>query len=184
MISNIQNQKKARELRLSGKSLSEIAHEINISKSTLSNWLKDISLNDRQLSDLKIRNSSRVNRGRLNASIILRSNRVYREKKIYDEAIKEFPSLIKDSFFALGLSLYWAKGSMKGACFQFTSSNQSMILIMLKWVKKYLEIDNDLIRQRKYGECLRIEIIRIDVLRKVIAWQKLLIQYYNRVLDK
>jgi len=33
-----------------------------------------------------------------------------------------------------------------------------------------------------YKGCMRITITRIDMLRKMIAWQKLLIQYYDAVL--
>lgn len=34
-----------------------------------------------------------------------------------------------------------------------------------------------------YKGCIRVTITRIDVLRKMIAWQKLLIQYYKEVQD-
>ena len=32
-----------------------------------------------------------------------------------------------------------------------------------------------------YKGCMRIDITRIDVLRKIMAWQKLLIKYYDSV---
>lgn len=184
MISNIHNLKKARELRLSGKSLSEISREINISPSTLSLWLKDIVLNDRQILDLKTRISHRVSRGRLNASIALKSGRIFREKKIFDDAEKDFFILIKEPFFILGMTLYWVKGAKKGSCFQFASSDLSMISIMSIWIKKYLKIDDSLIKRREYATYYRIDVSRIDVLRRVVAWQKLLVQYYDRVLNE
>jgi hypothetical protein len=183
MISSIQKVKKARELRLFGKSLSEISSELNIPVSTLSFWLKDIRLSEKQIYDLKMRVNSRVSRGRLNASIIHKSVRIFKEKKIFDEASKEFPKLIKEPLFILGLSIYWAKGSMKGECFQFSSMNKVMIDVILMWIKKYIKIDDNIIKKRKYGSMTRIEISGIDVLRKIMAWQKLLIQYYDKVLS-
>lgn len=178
MISNIQNLKKAREMRLSGKSLSEIRREVNVSIGTLSNWLKDMVLNDNQKAELKNRISSRISRGRMNALISIKSSRVYREKSIYEEAKREFDLLANDSFFILGLSLYWASGSKKGSHFQFSSSDQYMNALIIAWCEKYLKIDNSLIKIKKYNGYSRIIITRIDVLRKVIAWQKLLIKYY------
>ena len=173
--------KKARELRLSGRSLAEINHELNVPRSTLSNWLKDIVLTEKQMSDLKERIKSKVSRGRLNATLILKSRRIFREKRIFDEAKREFPKLVKNSFFVSGLSLYWAKGSMKNTHFQFTSADLSMISFMIKWARKYLNINESLIKQRKFNDYYRIDILRIDVLRRVVAWQKLLIGYYDDI---
>ncbi len=181
MISNIQNVKKAREMRLSGRSLSEISKVIDISKSTLSLWLRDIVLSEKQILELKERTSISAKRGRLNALVILKSNKVFRSKKIYDDAIREFPVLVKDSFFVCGLSLYLAKGSKVGNSFQFSSSNPSIIRIMKLWATKYLNIGLDSIKLSKYDSYSRITISGVNILRKVIAWQKLLIQYYDIV---
>ncbi len=182
MVSNIQNIKKARELRLSGRSLSEISKELNISKSTVSNWLRDIVLSATQVQNLKSRVGNMAARGRLNASVIKKSNRLFREKTIYDEAVRNFPTLVKDSFFILGLSLYWAKGTIKGNYFQFTGSDAVMNGVIIKWISKYLKIDNNMIKQRSCGSYSKIYITQIDALRRVVAWQKLLIAYYSRIL--
>ncbi|HEY9583884.1 MAG TPA: hypothetical protein VJI66_02900 [Candidatus Paceibacterota bacterium] len=118
-------------------------------------------------------------KGRMQSSIALRAKRMIRENKVFDEARKEFNSLMKDHFFTLGLALYWAKGSQKGNYLQFTTSSREMVLFMHKWIKKYIKIDENLIKQKNYASYSRIYITRIDVLRKVIAWQKLIIKYYS-----
>ena len=179
MISNIQRVKKARELRLSGRSYSEIQKELNVSLGTVSNWVGDIVLNDEQLLALKNRIAPKISRGRLNASIMRKSSRVFKEKKIYDEAEKEFGHLIKDPFFVFGLSLYINKGSKKSGYFQFINSNTEILDLMNKWIVKYLKIDENLIKQVKYSNYPGVIITRINVIRKVIAWQKLLIKYYS-----
>jgi hypothetical protein len=61
--------------------------------------------------------------------------------------------------------------------------NKVMIDVILMWIKKYIKIDDNIIKKRKYGSMTRIEISGIDVLRKIMAWQKLLIQYYDKVLS-
>lgn len=182
MISSIQNVKKARELRLEGKSLSEISEKLSVSISTLSAWLKDITLNEAQQDALRARVKNKISKGRMNALISLKSARIFKEKSIYEQAEKEFERLHKDPFFMLGLALYWSSGAKKG-CFQFSSSDQGMNFIMMDWIKKYLNPDENLVKQRNYNGYRRIDITRIDVLRRVIAWQKLLIQYYGKVIS-
>jgi hypothetical protein len=106
---------------------------------------------------------------------------LYKEKNIYSEAKKDFESLHKDSFFVLGLVLYWSNGSKSG-CFQFSSRDIEAIEIIKLWINKYLNIDEGIVKHRIYKGYSRIEISRIDVLRRVVAWQKLLIQYYGKVV--
>jgi len=182
MYTNIQKLKKARELRLSGLSISEIAKDINSSRSSVSSWCKDIVLNDKQKLDLKQRIAQYSNRGRLNASVANRARRVYAEKIAYDEAERDFPRLIKDPFFVIGLTLYFSKGSKEGGVLQFTASKLSMINIMNLWFKKYLLISDSVIKHYKYDKSYRIYIGNVALSRKVAAWQKLLIKYYNSVL--
>ncbi len=182
MISNIQRLKKARELRLYGRSYSEIQKEMNVSLGTISNWVGDIVLNDQQIISLKNRIAEKVGRGRLNASIIRRSSRIFKEKQVYEEAEREFKYLIKDPFFVFGLSLYIAKGSKRSGYFQFINSSSVIMNLMNKWIIKYLKIDTNLIKEVKYSNYSGIVITRISVIRKVIAWQKLLIQYYDNVV--
>lgn len=181
MKPSIQLLKKARELRLFGKSLSEISKELNIGISTLSSWLKDIKLTDRQKDELAQRNKMKVSRGRLNALVMKKSNRVFKEKSIYDQAVRAFPRLAKDPFFMLGLSMYWAKGAKKSNCFQFTSTDKKMIEIMKKWAIGYLGVESAQISEIVYGKCTRLNISGIDRFRQLTAWQKLLIAYYDSV---
>ncbi len=181
MKPSIQLLKKARELRLFGKSLTEISQELSISRSTLSSWLKDIKLTDKQKGELAQRNMLKVSRGRLNALIVKKSNRVFKEKSIYDQAVRAFPRLAKDPFFMLGLSIYWAKGTKKGNCFQFTSTDKEMVEIMKKWAIRYLWVESVSISEIVYGKCIRLNISGIDRFRQLTAWQKLLIQYYDSV---
>lgn len=175
----IQSIKKAREMRLSGYSLSEINREMNIPKSTLSNWLRDITLTDIQINSLKERIQPRISRGRMNSSINIRSARIIREKRVYEAAEREFSILINDPFFVLGLSLYWSSGNKTGNTLQFSSMDSVAIKIMSKWIERCLNIDFSRIKLRNYDSYRRIEVSDINTLRKVIAWQKLLIKYYE-----
>lgn len=181
MISHIPEMKKARELRLSGRSLSEISKEMGIPRSTLSRWLKDIALTKDQMNELQNRINPKISRGRMNASIARRAVRMFNERKVFEDAEKEFKIHSVEPFFIAGLSLYWAHGAKKGSSFQFTSSDKYMIVVIKKWMENYLNIDESLVKQVVYGDSIRIYVSRIDVLRRVVAWQKLLIKYYANI---
>ncbi len=181
MVYTIQFIKKAREMRLSGASLSEISRETGIAKSTLSNWLKDIRLTKAQQGDIVEKNKNKMSKGRLNSLITRKSKRIHRENSIYTQAEKEIVEYMKDPFFNYGLALYTLGGSKNGNAVQFTSSNNQIIKVMIKWIERYLGVDGELIKQREYGSHRRIEISRIDVLRRVLSWQKLIIKYYDNL---
>jgi hypothetical protein len=179
MVYDIQKVKKAREMRLSGLSLSEIKRETNIPVSTLSLWFRDITLTKQQIDDMGARVSKRISRGRLNSLILVKSKRVFIEKTIIDEANREFKGFVNQPLFITGLSLYWASGTKRGSAFQFSSSDINMINVMIMWLNRYIKVEDEVIKIRNYDKYSRIDVSRINVLRKVIAWQKLLIKYYD-----
>lgn len=183
MKHDIQKFKKAREMRLNGYSLSEIAREYNIPVSTLSNSFKDIKLSNGQIHDLNERVKSRVQKGRMNSLINIKSKRLFIEREIYAKSELEFQKLSKDTFFTAGLVMYWLKGSKSMNCFQFSSNNEQIINNMIKWINKYVinSEQKDLVKVRKYNNNYRIDLKGINNLRRVIAWQKLLIKYYDSV---
>ncbi len=224
MTSRVQLRKLAVSMRMNGRSYSEILKEVPVAKSTLSNWLRNITLTNQQNIDLGTRLVDKRARGRLMTGIALTAKRIVRENNVYSEAGREFDLYIKDPFFATGILLYWADGSKKSNYFAFINSDPEMLDLMVKWIKKYFPNESQLLKYRlfihypyrnencegfwshkldipqqnlqktiykptphlikknpSYKGCMRICITRIDVLRKVMAWQKLLIQYYGRV---
>jgi len=181
MVYNVQYVKRAREMRLSGASLSEISRETHVSKGTLSSWLKDISLNKAQQEAIIDRSKNKMSRGRLNSLIARKSKRIYTENVIYNQAQNDIVEYSRDPFFTYGLALYSLGGAKTGNAFQFSSSSPEVIMIMSKWINKYIGCDKGLIKQRDYKGYKRIEISRVDVLKKIIAWQKLIFKYYDNL---
>ncbi len=214
------------DLRNRGLSYSEIMKELNIPKSTLSFWLKGIHLSEQQNLNLKNRLKDKILRGRLQSSIALKARKIFKEKQAYENAEKSFKILSQDSFFILGIALYWAEGSKKSGYFQFVNSDPDMVLLMNQWIIKYLEIGKFSLKYRiflnfpyknenitdfwskivkvsikefqktiykpasnimkkdpNYKGSLSIIITSIDILRQMMAWQKLLIKYYGNVLQ-
>lgn len=125
---------KARKLRENGRSYKEIVDNLNISKSTVSRWCKDITLTKKQISVLGKRYDTKL-RG-------AKANQLKREKEI--EIIKKFAEKEikkpdKDAFKMAGAMLYWAEGN-KTNHLGITNSNPKLILFMIKWLKTFFGI--------------------------------------------
>ncbi len=122
---------KARELRKLGKSYSEILKEINVSKSTLSLWLRDIPLTKKQKESLRGRQKSRYN-----GSKKRQQDRIELTKKIIKESREETKNLINDPLFLSGLMLYWGEGTKHGESVSFSNSDYNMIEMMMRWFRE------------------------------------------------
>lgn len=181
MYSLVQIKKIAINMRKNGASYSEIKKKLPIGKGTLSLWLAHISISRDQKEEILMRGKEKILRGRMQASIARRARRMIKENTIYAEAEKEFKNLVSDPFFMTGLAMYAMRGSRQGTSLQFSSSDKFHIALMDKWIKKYLGVGEDIVKKRNYRGYLSIVVTRVNVLRKMVAWQKLLIKYYSDV---
>jgi hypothetical protein len=127
---------KAIALRKQGLSYGDIKRQLNVSKSTLSLWLKHIALSPNDRQRLYTRQIGILNLG-------AQSQRSRREREV-DSIIKKAKSEIKkplglNSYRIFGAALYWAEGS-KGKMFLMTNSDPSLILFWVKWLHKIFKL--------------------------------------------
>jgi hypothetical protein len=121
---------KAIELRLLGRSYSEIKKEIKVSKSSLSLWLKDMPLSPEAINDLKKKNRS-VERFRGTMAL----KKVVRLKKVFGKVAGDIGMLTPREVFQSGLFLYWGEGWKRSEYTTgFTNTNPQMIKFFLRWL--------------------------------------------------
>jgi len=132
------------QLRKSGKSIGVIAKSLNVSKSTVSFWCKDISLSQKQIA--KIASDSKHHA----TSALLQSSerqREERQKNIANALLsgKNKVGILSDrDIFMLGLGLYWGEGYKKGSQeLGFTNSDPSMITFYIRWLKITYDISKE-----------------------------------------
>jgi hypothetical protein len=126
------NKIQAVQLREQGKSYSEIKNIVQVSKSTLSSWLKDIELTKEQTGRLsKLQATAYLSAKKKQSASLKHHN------EIQIAAQKESTKLAKDSFFVAGLMLYWAEGNKSFGSVQFSNSDPIMIQIMMRWFRKF-----------------------------------------------
>ncbi len=123
-------------LRHQGLSYKEIRQRIpfTISKSTISDWCKDIELTSQQKDRLDKLFRDGSYRGRLLGSKATQAKRTREIEEIKEKARLEISSLSKNEFKLAGLMLYWAEGA-KSRYIDITNSDPSLIRFMTDWLR-------------------------------------------------
>jgi hypothetical protein len=150
MVPKVQEKQKAEELRRKGYSYSDILKEVNVAKSSLSLWLKDLPLSKDEKHYLKKRREGNISIGRIRAATSNHLRRLIRDKFLLQEARKEFEAKVKEPFFLIGVALYWAEGAKRSSSFGFMNSDPEMIGLMLSWIRTFLEVQESEIGVRLY----------------------------------
>jgi len=133
------------ELRKKGLSYSEIKNSINIPRSTIAYWLKDIELSDEQVEKLKIKRSQVAK-----ANIEKRVSRILLEtEEIKTSSAKEIGGITKRELWLMGLMLYWRERFLTGndsdvrKGVRFTSSDPDLIKLFLRWLQEIGKINDE-----------------------------------------
>lgn len=132
--------RKVIELRKAGKSYSEIRKIINVSKSSLSLWLKDVILTDEQVFGLKMKKVRAVERYKKSMSI----RREKRRDKCYKEQKRKWLPLSNREEFLAGLFLYWGEGNKAStSSINISNTDPRVIRFGYYWMKSCLKIPED-----------------------------------------
>ena len=163
---------RAVELRNNGLSYSEIRKSIDVSKSTLSLWLKDIALTHEQKNRL-----TRLQATAYLGAKIIQARSLAHHKEIREAARKEAKCRLNDPLFIAGLMLYWAEGSKNVGSVQFSNSDPEMIRLMMKWFRKFCDVPDKKFRIGLFIHSLHIKENYLDFWSKITS---LPINQFNR----
>jgi hypothetical protein len=163
MKARIQDKQKAIELRLKERSYSQIKKELNVSKSTLSGWLKNYPLSKEAVRKLRDLNAQRIEKYR-------ETRRQQKEKILKEIYIKEktniFPLSKRDLFIA-GLFLYLGEGGKtKENELILSSTNPAIVKFYIYWLINYFKIDRNKIK-------IKLHLYKdMDIKKEIIFWTK------------
>jgi len=156
---------KALKLRRKGKSINEIATKLNIAKSTVSSWCRDVQLGLKQIERLAKRQKSGSYKGRVKFLERIRRERIEEVALMREKGIKDVGNLIKRDLFIAGIAMYWSEGYtyLGGDQVGFTNSDPKMILLILRWFKEICNIPDDNISlQAKINEIHKDRIKEVE----------------------
>jgi hypothetical protein len=147
-----QDKTKAIKLRKAGNSYNQISKALKVPKSTLSYWFGDLKISKKSQEKILLRAYKLSTEGLIkrnkNQTVLAKK----RADDIRSEAKKESLKLMDNKLFLTGLSLYWAEGYKKGAkgskwkSIDFANSDPEMVIIIIKFFRKFLQIDDSRIK--------------------------------------
>ena len=146
-MSRIKDRQKAIHLRKKGKTYSEIRKELNISKSTLSEWLSKLPLTSEQIKDLeKSKKNNRV-LGIEKIRLTKQKKREARIKATYENQKAYWGKLSKRELEIAGIFLYWGEGAKKmNGPISLNNTDPQVLKFTLYWMTNGLEIPKEKIK--------------------------------------
>ncbi|MFP5224013.1 MAG: helix-turn-helix domain-containing protein [Actinomycetota bacterium] len=120
-------------LRQLGFSYSEISRHLDVNRSTLSGWVRNLELS----SDARERLRRKAYPGTSRPEV--RARHAHRRAQIRADAEEQLAALIHDPLFPAGLLAYWSEGSKTCNDVRFSNSDPSLIRLFLAWSDRYLQ---------------------------------------------
>lgn len=150
MAYDLKSREIVRSLRKKGQSLNQIVKTTQIPKSTIREWLKDLTLTSKQQLKLRLKVNKSLQAGRINAQKKFRQIRSIKEKELYEIGREEVGALTQRELFLAGIALYWAEGfkNKHEKRLGFCNSDPKMIKFYISWLEKALGVKKDVITAR------------------------------------
>lgn len=141
---------KARELRKAGLSIGNIQKKLKVSRSSVSIWVRDVNLTQKQFAKLYLNKKTGALRGCMVAAL----NKIEKRKRITKELLrkgkKEMGKLSKRDRFVIGVAMYFAEGDKVGESIGFSNSDPRAIKFMIDWYREFCKIPEDKFRCNLY----------------------------------
>jgi len=139
-----EEKEKAIKLRHKGLSINEISKRLNVAKSSVSLWVRDVKLNSKQLSILSNNKYSRhvIEKRRLSRL----KNETAKRQIVINAAQKEIKKLSEKELWLVGIMLYWAEGGKTQRMVRFSNGDPEMIKIMMEFFRKICKVPDEKFR--------------------------------------
>lgn len=131
----------AKSLRRKGFSYRKIQLITGLSKDTISKCCRDISLSDSQIKKLDLNQRKGQTKASLKGAKVNQQKRIYSEKYLLEEGIKQVGEISSRDRFIFGISMYQAEGSKTNNAVEFTNSDPETIKFMLDWFEEFCDIN-------------------------------------------
>lgn len=136
---------KARLLRARGYSMNEIVRALNVAKSSVSLWVRDVKLTSHQLRRLSEKGHTleAIEKRR----IVRLKNEYARRQVVFRAAANQIANISQRDLFFIGLGLYWGEGAKytRGkVCFY--NSDPRLVQMMMHFFKMTCQVSDDKIK--------------------------------------
>lgn len=133
------------KLRENGLSLNEIKRKLNVSKSSVSLWVRDVALTYEQKQELSKKGVKKEIIEKRRETRLKRENN--RKQIIIDKAKGEIFKLSKKELWISGIALYWGEGAKTiRSGVQFSNADPRAIKFMMRFFKKCCKVPKNKFR--------------------------------------
>lgn len=127
-----------RELRSLGLSYGEIMGLIDVKKSTLATWCRDIELTPEQVRLIAERRTPMPGRNLKGERYTTQTPRRREIALIKDQAKLEALHFVSEPFWASGVTLYWGEGAKTSSQLSLANSDPAAVRLFKAWATRYL----------------------------------------------
>ncbi len=140
----------SKKLRKKGRSLSEIAQKLNVSKSSVSLWCRDIKLDPGQKIQLEERKRDGSCKGGKSLSEKYTLRRFEEKNEFTQKGLKDVGNINYRDLFICGLAIYWSEGYTynRASRVGVTNMDPRMIKLMMRWFREVCNVSEDRLRLR------------------------------------
>jgi predicted transcriptional regulator len=135
----VEQQEQARSLRSQAWTLSDIATELGVAKSSVSLWVRDVDFNPQPRKTARRRGPNKLQRRKADD---MEQGRV--------EGLVRLGVLNEQAFLAAGAALYAGEGAKRDGTVLFANSDPRMVSFFCAWLRSFFDIDETRLRARVY----------------------------------
>lgn len=161
----VEEKEKARLLRKQGKSINEIVKTTGFSKASVSVWVRDIVLTDKQKNTLSEKGRSVLSIEKRRASRLLNESK--KRQFVMENAGKDIHLISKNDLKLIGIALYFGEGRKAGKVVSLANSDPSIIKIMMRFFREVC-----LVPEKKFRGHIHT-FAHADIKKTEIYWSKI-----------
>jgi predicted transcriptional regulator len=139
MAKTIEKQE-ARRLRSEGLSLKDIAEQLGVAKSSVSSWVRDVTLTNAQRQNLDERRSGTINRSVAGAA---HNRETAQAQRLQQQQQGRLAACEGRLLHMMGCMLYWAEGAKLRNRIHFVNSDPNMIVLFARFLRDELMVHDD-----------------------------------------
>ncbi|HEV8653798.1 MAG TPA: helix-turn-helix domain-containing protein [Actinomycetes bacterium] len=136
----VAERERARLLRAEGLTMAEIAARLDVSKSSVSLWVRDVDFEPRP----------RVTSGRRREPNALQRRKQAEIDRLVQEGSARVGQLSEREFLMAGVALYAGEGAKQDGRVRFANSDRRIIAFFCSWLRHFFEIDESRLRVLLY----------------------------------
>lgn len=147
----VEEQNRARDLRAQAWTLGEIAEELDVSKSSVSLWVRYVRFDEGAADERsRARHESRASRARQRGPNALQLRKQAEIDAGQVEGIERIGQLSERDLLISGVMLYAGEGAKTDGDVKLANTDPRMITLFCRWLRMFFDIDESRLRVRLY----------------------------------